>query len=100
MNLPLDIRPDALADIESAADWYEDKESGLGAAFVRMMCDAIASLAEGAYRHHIRNRRLRVRWLCARRFPYRIVYRIDNERVTILTVLHASRHDREWRRRV
>jgi toxin ParE1/3/4 len=100
MKRPVDIRPDALADIESAAEWYEAREPGLGAEYVRAMCDTMASLAEHADQHRIRSRRLRVRWVCTRRFPYRIVYRVDGERITVLAVLHAARHDREWRRRV
>jgi len=100
MSLQLDIRPDVVTDIESAAVWYEDREPGLGADYVRVMRGAIASLAEGAYRYHIRNRRLRVRWFCTRRFPFRIIYRVDGELITVLAVLHMARHDREWRRRV
>ena len=97
MSLPVDIRPDALTDIESAAEWYESREPGLGAEYVQAMRGAIAALAERAYHHQVRNRRLRVRWLCTRRFPYRVVYCVDGERVTVLAVLHAARHDREWR---
>lgn len=100
MSLPIDIRPDALTDIETAAVWYEDKDPGLGAEYVRAMSRAIASLAEYSLHHRLRNRRLRVRWLCTRRFPYRIVYRADGECVTVLAVLHGARHDREWKRRL
>ena len=100
MNLPVYIRPDALADIESAAAWYEVKQAGLGTEYVRAMRGAIASLAGSAFLYHIRHRRFHVRWLCTRRFPFRIVYRVDTERVTVLAVLHAARHDREWRQRV
>jgi toxin ParE1/3/4 len=100
MNLPVDIRPDAVTDIDSAAEWYEGRAPGLGAEYVRAMRGAIASLAACAHLYRIRNRRLRVRWLCTRLFPYRIVYRVDGERVTVLAVLHTARHDREWRRRV
>ena len=100
MNLPVYIRSDALADIESAAAWYEDEKPGLGVEYVRVMRRAIASLAVGAYQHHIRHRRFHVHWLCTRRFPYRIVYRVDVERVTVLAVIHAARHEREWHRRV
>jgi plasmid stabilization system protein ParE len=100
MSVPVYIRPEALADLEAAAEWYEERVPGLGAEYVRAMRAAITSLAEGAYHHHLRNRRLRMRWLCTRRFPYRIVYRIDDARVTVFAVLHAARHDREWQRRV
>lgn len=99
MSGPVYIRPEALADLEAAAEWYEERVPGLGAEYVRAMRAAITSLEEGAYRHHLRNRRLRVRWICTRRFPHRIVYRVDRACVTVLAVLHAARHDRERRRR-
>jgi hypothetical protein len=40
----LDIRPDALADIESAASWYDQQQSGLGSAFAHTVRDAINAL--------------------------------------------------------
>ena len=100
MNLILEIRPDALTDIESASDWYEEKEPGLGSEYIREMRTSIVSLVEGAYHHPIRYPRLHVRWFSTRRFPYRIVYRIDDKRVIVLAVLHTARHNRAWRKRV
>lgn len=44
MTYGLVIRPDALADIEKAAQWYEDQESGLGADFARAILQAIDTL--------------------------------------------------------
>ena len=35
MSRLLHIRPDALADIEQAADWYDEKQSGVGAEFIQ-----------------------------------------------------------------
>jgi plasmid stabilization system protein ParE len=99
MSVSVYIRPEALSDLEAAADWYEERVSGLGAEYLRVMSDAIRTLIEGAYHHALRNRRLHVRWFCTRRFPYRVVYRVDEECVTVLAVLHTARHDREWRQR-
>ena len=35
MSYRLVIRPDALADIEEAAKWYDDQDRGLGVQFAR-----------------------------------------------------------------
>jgi hypothetical protein len=35
VSYDLDIRPDALVDIEKAAGWYEKQEQGLGVDFAR-----------------------------------------------------------------
>jgi hypothetical protein len=40
----LDIRDEALTDIETAADWYEEQQPGLGQDFARTVQQAINSL--------------------------------------------------------
>ena len=45
MNYRLEIRPDALADIEEAATWYEEHEAGLGTDFVKTVFESIDSPA-------------------------------------------------------
>ncbi|HXS00858.1 MAG TPA: hypothetical protein VN724_09810 [Pyrinomonadaceae bacterium] len=44
VNYRLEIRPDALADIEAAATWYEEHEAGLGTDFVKTVLESIDSL--------------------------------------------------------
>lgn len=34
-----------------------------------------------------------------RRFPYVIIYRVDDDQVTVVAVYHTSRDPRGWRRR-
>ena len=48
----------------------------------------------------MRERRRQVRWMIPRRFPYRIIYRVQGSLITIVAVIHAVRDDHEWRRRV
>jgi plasmid stabilization system protein ParE len=96
----LDIRPDALADIEAAAVWYEERQPGLGADFVRTVRRAINTLPANPLIHRVRDRRRNVRWLLTSRFPYRIVYRVRDELITVFAIIHAARHDRHWKKRV
>ena len=99
MSYSLEIRPDALADIAEAATWYEEREPGLGLDFVRTIREAIGNLRASPLAHRLRNRRRNVRWFLASRFPYRIIYRIQGEVITIIAVLHSARHDRHWKER-
>ena len=62
MSFRLDIREDALADIEDAADWYEERQQGLGAEFVRAVCLTINTLPANPLIHRLRDRRRHVRW--------------------------------------
>jgi plasmid stabilization system protein ParE len=100
VNYSLDIRPDALADIENAAQWYEDQEPTLGADFARVILDAIQTIPANPLMHRLRDRQRNVRWLLAPRFPYRIAYRVRDELITVFAVIHVARHDRHWKKRI
>ena len=100
MNYLLEILPDALADIEEAAEWYEVQQSGLGSDFAHTVIAAIESLPESPLIYQIRERRRAVRWFLPSRFPHRIVYRMHDNLITVFAVLHTARHEREWRRRL
>ena len=99
MTYRLEVRPDAVADIEQAADWYDRRESGLGIEFARGVLQAIDSLAKNPLLYRIRHQRKNVRWKLLDRFPYRIVFRITDDLITVIAVLHSARHERHWQAR-
>ena len=72
VNYSLEIRPDALADIEEAATWYEEHEAGLGTDFVQTVLESIDSLLVNPLVHRLRDRRRNVRWILTNRFPYKV----------------------------
>ena len=96
----LTIHPDALADIETAGVWNEERQPGLGADFSRTVRQAIDTLPANPLIYCVRERRRQVRWFFPPRFPYRIVYRVKLDLITIVAVIHAARHDRHWRERL
>ena len=100
MSHRLEIRPQALADITEAAAWYEAHQPGLGERFTLEVVDAIDALLLNPLLYRLRNRRLGARWCFPPSFPYRIVYRADDDLVTVVAVVHASRHDKLWRERL
>ncbi len=91
--------PLALADLEDAAAWYEARSVSLGKDLVREVSAAISSLAETALMPRLRHRIAGVRWIYPRRFPYRIIYRVEADSVVVLAILHAARSDAAWRGR-
>lgn len=99
MKRQVDLRPAALADLEDAAAWYEARSVSLGKDLVREVCAAISLLAETALTPRLRHRTAGVRWIYPRRFPYRIIYRVEADRVVVLAILHAARGDSAWRER-
>jgi plasmid stabilization system protein ParE len=96
----LDIREEALLDIEIAADWYEQRELGLGSDFARTVRVAIRRLPENPRAYRLRDRRRQIYWFLPPRFPYRIFYRLSDDLTTMFAVIHAARHDRHWKRRI
>jgi plasmid stabilization system protein ParE len=89
-------------DVAEAATWYEEREPGLGADFIDEVFSVWDALGENPWLNSRRDPRRNVRWRLAQRFPYRIVYEIDEgERIVIIYgVIHAARDDRHWKRRL
>lgn len=74
--------------------WYESQRAGLGAEFRNEIKLAIAILERHPERRPIYYRGFRR--LLTRRFPYKIFYRIEGQRVIVFRVLHAKRdHPRQ-----
>ena len=99
MKWRIELRPAAVADLDDAAAWYDEKSFGLGQDFVKEIMVAISSLALMPLLPRLRHRTTGIRWVYPRRFPYRIIYRVEGDKVVIFTVLHASRSDSAWRGR-
>lgn len=101
MSWRLDFRPEVENDVTDAAEWYESREPNLGAEFVEEVIRAWNSIAAqpllGSRRHPLQN----IRWRYPERFPYRIIYKVDEaqEAILVIAVLHAARHDSRWHRR-
>lgn len=97
MSPKVHLRPEAEADIEEAAAWYEKQREGLGVEFL----DEILSIFETiscnpnmypvVYRHAHR--------AVIHRFPFGIYYRIEGKMIVVVAVMHGSRHPKRWQKR-
>jgi len=96
------VRPEVRADLDEAAAWYEGQRAGLGREFVAAVAKVLSALADNPYLNSRRHRSLHIRWRYPERFPYRIIYRVDeaDKAVVIVALLHAARHDRRWHERL
>lgn len=98
MTLPLFLRPEAESDIVANRDWYNRHRDGLGDGFVdavRELFDRIKATPE-LFAVSFRD----VRRAKTRKFPYIVYFRLLDDRIEIVAVLHASRDPRVWQRRV
>lgn len=102
MSWRIEFRPEVEEDVAEAADWYESREPGLGLNFVEETIRTWEAIAAQPLIGSRRHPSLDIRWRYPERFPYRIIYRVDEETETILViaVLHAARHESRWHERI
>ena len=97
MSLRVVLRRKACAEFDSAIDWYERQQAGLGVKFanrVQAVFDRILATPEmhaEVYRD--------VRKALLRQFPYSVYYRIRSDRVVVLAVFHNKRNPDIWKSR-
>lgn len=97
MSLPVIFRAAALADVEQAYAWYEERLPGLGRSFMDEL--------EKIHAHIQRNPQLfgkvrgPVRRAILRKFPYGVFYIVDAHAVSVIAVLHHARAPHHWQRR-
>jgi toxin ParE1/3/4 len=94
VNWRVIIRPNAVADLRDAWSWYESQRAGLGDELLVEIRAAIHLLETDPERRPFYYRDFRR--LLARRFPYKIFYRVEGDRVIVFRILHAKReHQRQ-----
>lgn len=93
------ILPPAEADLVAAVDFYMS-EGGADAA--RGLIEEVRRLASvlAVWPKLGRCAGQGVRVIPLRRFPFSVVYRVDQDEILILAVAHHSRSPRFWRRRL
>jgi plasmid stabilization system protein ParE len=97
VSFEVTFRPEAEADLEDAAVWYESQRTGLGHSFLDEVESLTRTLAEQPLAFPLLYRNTRRALL--RRFPFALFYRVMEQRVLVLAVLHGSRHPRLWKSR-
>jgi plasmid stabilization system protein ParE len=98
MSLPVRLLPEARAEFDAAADWYEQKQPGLGVDFVARVRDVINRIAALPQLHATVYQD--VRRAVVPRFPYIVLYREEAGEVVVITVFHTSRDPSIWQSRV
>lgn len=82
------IRPRAEADLKKAREWYEKARPGLGDEFLAEVRKAVRSLERNPESPPVYYRDFRR--VFTDRFPYKLFYRIDGDRVIVFRILHAK----------
>ncbi len=92
------IHPEAEAEFEAAAEFYNEREEGLGDDLYNEVFATIDRIIEHPnawprYSHRTR------RCFC-NRFPYSVIYRNTDFEITIYAIAHQSRKPGYWKDRL
>lgn len=98
MRSTLTIRPEAEADLAEAFDWYEARHAGLGHQFLAQVRAALDSITERPLHYPLLYRN--ARRILTRRFPYKIFFIAEDDRVEVIGVVHVRRHPQAWQKRL
>jgi len=98
MKYAIVIRPEAEDDLKNAYAWYEDKRKGLGHEFLLQVDAGFNFLLKNPTISKIEYKETRQHII--RRFPYKIIYLVENEKIIILAVLHLKRSPSLTARRI
>ncbi len=102
MTRAFDFHPEAQAEFAADVDWYDAREFGVGGRFAEAVRAAIDTAVDdpaawatwpGWDREPV------VRSKGVTGFPYRVVYFVEHDVVTIVAVAHAKRRPGYWRDR-
>jgi toxin ParE1/3/4 len=96
MSYRLRIRLEAEADVAEPAQWYNERQLGLGEKVDR----AIVPHPRNPLAFPVILRSHEVRRVLTKRFPYRIFFSLKDDAVVVHAGLHGRRDDRHWKDRL
>ena len=89
MKYRIIIRPQAENDLKSAFLWYEDKRKGLGYDFLLQVDAGLRFIERNP--ENFQPEYKGARKYLVKRFPYKIIYLIENEKIIVLAIIHSKR---------
>ena len=101
MTRKLVVLPEAAAELNAAADWYEARRPGLGLELVNAVDHIHAAIETGARGVTSSSRTLGTgaENLPVARFPYWVVFILRGENAVVVAYAHEKRRPGYWRRR-
>ncbi len=98
MTYRVKMLPEAEAEVAEAYAWYQEQRLGLGDEFL-LSLEAVLGLLSRTplmFGETYKNGRKAL----LRRFPYVVVYLVDEDTVIVTSVHHTSRSPSRWRKRL
>ncbi len=92
------FKAEAAEEIVEAVHWYEEQRVGLGAKFQAVLDRVFVRIQQEPESHRLVYRG--VRRALTPGFPFAIYYRIDQDELVVLAVVHSSRDPNRWKSRL
>lgn len=92
------IDPEAQAELDSAAQWYDERKAGLGAEFLDGVAEAVATVQKLPSVFPL-FRNTTIRKYVMKRFPYVIFYEEFHAHISIYAIAHAKQKPGYWLQR-
>ena len=96
MKYSLLVSETAYEDAIIIFDWYEEKLSGLGDRFIDELEIAKIDLLNNPLAFAKWNKS--IRRMVMRKFPYKLFYKVYDDKIVILAIIHARRSNRYLKR--
>ena len=94
---PVRVRPTAQLEVAEAFHWYLQRSAVAAQRFLDAVDEAIGAIEEAPERYPVIHGRLRR--VLLRRFPYAVYFRVFPSVISVVGVIHGSRHPDSWLRR-
>lgn len=91
------FHPDAEEELVSAVDYYEEREPGLGYDFATEVFTGIQNIINYPTAWPVMEED--IRRCLINRFPFGIVYTVEQGEIFVLAIMHLRRHPDYWKER-
>jgi hypothetical protein len=91
----LQVLQKAREDMRKSADWYDERQSGLGKRFLLHVVDTF-KLIEANPLHYEEKFSKKFRFAQVAVFPYVVVFKIKKQLVVVNAVFHTSRNPKKF----
>jgi plasmid stabilization system protein ParE len=97
VSLPAVWSPAAKAEFYAAEQWYADLSPALAERFAHAVDKGTATIAQDPLRFPVIHKGKRRAFV--RRFPYSLIYLVEDDRIVVIACFHGKRNPRHWQRR-
>jgi len=91
------FHPEALTEYAQAVQYYAEQRAEIAQTFIDVVEDAVYRIRDSPDRYVVIDED--VRRCITRKFPYGILYTIEQDYILILAIMHCSREPGHWKNR-